>query len=114
MRAFNWTKRQRSLKPNRRLAATRPSHDGCQIPLVKSAHEGPQAGRKSTAEEDGKRREEEILVEREEEDRTGRRQQFQIGVFHRIFSLAQDMFRFASLWLMGEAGSWSLTWDDGK
>jgi hypothetical protein len=51
------------------------------IPLVKSAPKRPQAGRKSTAEEDGKRREEEVLVEGGEEDGTGRRKQFQIGVF---------------------------------
>jgi hypothetical protein len=41
----------------------------------------PQAGRKSTGEEDGKRREEEILVEGEEENGNLRKQHFQIGVF---------------------------------
>jgi hypothetical protein len=50
-------------------------------PLVKSPPERPQAGTKSTAEEDGKRREEEIWTERREEDETRRRQQFQTGVF---------------------------------
>jgi hypothetical protein len=51
------------------------------ILLVKSPSNRPQAGRKSTAQEDGKRREEETSVEGEEEDGAGRRQQFQIGVF---------------------------------
>jgi hypothetical protein len=50
-------------------------------PLVKSPPERPQAGTKSTAEEDGKRREEDLLVEPGEEDGAGRRQQFQTGVF---------------------------------
>jgi hypothetical protein len=49
--------------------------------LVKTSPGPPQAGTKSTGEEDGKRREEEIWTERVEEDGAGRRQQFQIGVF---------------------------------
>jgi hypothetical protein len=51
------------------------------IPLVRSPPERPQAGRKSTAKEDGKRREEDLLVERGEKDEAGRRQHFQTGVF---------------------------------
>jgi hypothetical protein len=51
------------------------------IPLVKSPPERPQAGRKSPAEEDGKRRKEDLLVERWEEEGAGRKQQFQTGVF---------------------------------
>jgi hypothetical protein len=39
-------------------------------PLVKSLAERPQAGRKSTGEEDGKRREEEVWTERGEEEGT--------------------------------------------
>jgi hypothetical protein len=49
--------------------------------LVKSLPEQPQAGRKSTGEEDGKRRKEEILVEGGEEDSAIRKQQFQTGIF---------------------------------
>jgi hypothetical protein len=51
------------------------------IHLIKSPPGRPQAGRKSTCEENGKKREEEIWIEGGEEDGAGRRQQFQIGVF---------------------------------
>jgi len=48
----------------------------------------PEIGRKSTAEENGKRRKEELLVEGGEEDVTGRGQHFPTGVFNPARSAA--------------------------